>query len=254
MKQIAFKLQIFEGPLDLLMHLINKNKVSIYDIPISEITEQYLDYISEMDCMDIEVSSEFLVLAANLLYIKSKMILPKAEENEEQEEDPRLELTKRLEEYKRMKMAAEYLRQKEFSGGFVYYKQRDEITPVLIDESLKSVTLLSLRDAAYSVVDLINRKKPVSVKNFSGIVGRDPIPVFVKVKDFVKRFIKNKKAKFMDLFKNVKSRDEAVASFLAVLELMKLNRIKISGKDDDLEITYIGKGEISEDEFEYTDD
>ena len=188
MKQIAFKLQIFEGPLDLLMHLINKNKVSIYDIPISEITEQYLDYISEMDHYDIEVSSEFLVLAANLLYIKSKMILPK-DDDEAEEEDPRLELTQRLEEYKRMKMAAEYLREKEFSGGFTFFKQRDYIQPILIDESLKLVTLESLREAAESVVSLIDRKKPVSINKFSGIVGRDPIPVFTKVKEFVKRFL-----------------------------------------------------------------
>lgn len=252
MKQIAFKLQIFEGPLDLLMHLINKNKVSIYDIPISEITEQYLDYIAEMDHYDIEVSSEFLVLAANLLYIKSKMILPKDDEDEEAE-DPRLELTQRLEEYKRMKMAAEYLREKEFSGGHLFYKPREYIQPVLIDESLKLVTLESLQEAAFAVVDIIGRKKPVSLKNFSGIVGRDPIPVFTKVKDFVKRFLNRKKIKFLELFKNVKTRDEAVASFLAVLELMKMNRIKVEGNNNDFEITYVGKGEISEDELEYTE-
>ena len=234
MKQIAFKLQIFEGPLDLLMHLINKNKVSIYDIPISEITEQYLDYIEEMDHYDIEVSSEFLVLAANLLYIKSKMILPKDDEDAE-EEDPRLELTQRLEEYKRMKMAAAYLREKEFSGGFLYFKPREYIQPVLIDESLKLVTLDSLKEAAENVV------------------GRDPIPVFTKVKDFVKRFLFRKKIKFLDLFKNVKSRDEAVASFLAVLELMKMNKVTVEQSNGDFEITYVGKGEINEDELEYTD-
>ena len=253
MKQIAFKLQMFEGPLDLLMHLINKNKVSIYDIPISEITEQYLDYIADMDHYDIEVSSEFLVLAANLLYIKSKMILPK-ETEETEEEDPRLELTKRLEEYKRMKMAADYLREKEFSGGHIFFKYRDYIQPVLIDESLKLVTLESLREAAENVVYLINRRKPVSVKNFSGIVGRDPIPVFTKVKDFVGRFLKKRKIRFFDLFRNIRSRDEAVASFLAVLELMKMNRVKVEKNTaDDVEVTYVGEGEINENEFEHFD-
>lgn len=252
MKQLSFKLQIFEGPLDLLMHLINKNKVSIYDIPISQITEQYLEYIEEMDHYDIEVSSQFLVMAATLLYIKSKMLLPK-DDDEAEEEDPRLDLTQRLEEYKRMKMAASYLREKEFSGGFIYYKPREYIQPVLIDESLKLVTLQSLKEAAENVVYLINRKKPVSVKNFSGIVGRDPIPVFTKVKLFVKSFLNKKKIKFLDLFKGVKSRDEAVASFLAVLELMKMNKIKVEQKKDDIEIIYVGKGEIKEDELEYTD-
>ena len=252
MKQLSFKLQIFEGPLDLLMHLINKNKVSIYDIPISQITEQYLEYIEEMDQYDIEVSSQFLVMAATLLYIKSKMLLPK-DDDEAEEEDPRLDLTQRLEEYKRMKMAASYLRDKEFSGGFLYYKPREYIQPVLIDESLKLVTLESLKEAAEHVVYLLNRKKPVSIKNFSGIVGRDPIPVFTKVKQFVKNFLNKKKVKFLDLFKGVKSRDEAVASFLAVLELMKMNKIKVEQKKDDIEIIYVGKGEIKEDELEYTD-
>ena len=252
MKQIAFQLQLFEGPLDLLMHLINKNKVSIYDIPISEITEQYLDYIAEMDHYDIEVSSEFLVLAANLLYIKSKMILPKDDEDIE-EEDPRLELTQRLEEYKRMKMASDYLREKEFSGGFVFFKQREYIQPILIDESLKLVTLDSLREAAENAVYLIDRKKPVSIKKFSGIVGRDPIPVFTKVKEFVKRFLVKRKIKFKDMFNNVRSRDEAVASFLAVLELMKMNKIVVGTEKEDYEITYVGKGEIDENEFEHTD-
>ena len=252
MKQIAFKLQIFEGPLDLLMHLINKNKVSIYDIPISEITEQYLDYIQEMDHYDIEVSSEFLVLAANLLYIKSKMILPKDDE-ETEEEDPRLELTKRLEEYKRMKMAADYLREKEFSSGFVFLKERDYIQPILIDESLKLVTLESLKQAAEDVVYLIDRKKPISIQKFSGIVGRDPIPVYTKVKEFVKRLLFSKKVKFREMFKNVKSRDEAVASFLAVLELMKMNKIVVGNEDSGYEITYVGKGEIDENEFEHSE-
>jgi len=251
MKQIAFKLQIFEGPLDLLLHLINKNKVSIYDIPISEITEQYMDYISQMEHYDIEVSSEFLVLAATLLYIKSKMILPKDEEVEE-EEDPRIELTKRLEEYKRMKMAAQYLREKEYAGINLFYKNRDYIEPLLIDESLKQITLESLKHATDNVIYLMDRSKPVSVKNFTGIVGRDPIPVFTKVKDFVKRFIKSKKIKFKELFKNIHSKDEAVASFLAVLELVKMNKVKISEKGKEMEITYIGKGEIEENELEYS--
>ncbi len=252
MKQIAFKLQMFEGPLDLLMHLINKNKVSIYDIPISEITEQYLDYISDMEYYDIEVSSEFLVLAANLLYIKSKLILPKDSDDEE-EEDPRLELTKRLEEYKRMKMAATYLSEQEATGGNVYFKYRDYIQPILIDESLKLVTIDSLKEAAENVVYLINRKKPVSASSFKDIVAHEPVRVFTKVRDFVQRFLKKRKIKFFDLFRNVRTRDEAVASFLAVLELVKMNRVKVEDNSGSVEVTYIGKGDIKEDEFEQFD-
>lgn len=252
MKQIAFRLQIFEGPLDLLLHLIHKNKVSIYDIPISEITEQYMDYIAEMDHYDIEVSSEFLVLAANLLYIKSKMLLPKDGEGQE-EEDPRLELAQRLEEYKRMRMAADYLREREFAGGNIYYKPRDFIQPVLIDESLKQITLEDLYAAAQELADKLNRKKPVRIEQFAGVVGRDPIPVFTKVKQFVKRLMGGVRVRFLDLFRGVRTRDEAVASFLAVLELMKMNRIKVGTAEEAYEITYVGKGELNEDELEYTD-
>ena len=123
----------------------------------------------------------------------------------------------------------------------------------MIDESLKLVTLESLREAAESVVSLIDRKKPVSINKFSGIVGRDPIPVFTKVKEFVKRFLLNRKIKFKDMFKNVKSRDEAVASFLAVLELTKMNKITVGTEKEEYEITYVGKGEIDEKDFEHTE-
>ena len=98
MKRPVFKLEVFDGPLDLLLHLISKNKVSIYDIPISLILEQYMEYIDDLKKMDLEVSSEFIEMAANLMYIKSKMLLPKPEP---EEEDPREELVRRLLEYKR---------------------------------------------------------------------------------------------------------------------------------------------------------
>ena len=99
---IPVKLQVFEGPLDLLLHLIDKNKVNIYDIPIVEITRQYLEYVNEMDRQDLDVVSEFLVMAATLLDIKSRMLLPKEEKENEEEEDPRDELVQKLLEYKKM--------------------------------------------------------------------------------------------------------------------------------------------------------
>ena len=99
MEQLSFKLDVFEGPLDLLLHLISKNKVNIYDIPINEITNQYLEAIDEMKKLDLEVSSEFIVMAAQLIYIKSKMLLPA--QNDDEEEDPRADLASRLIEYKR---------------------------------------------------------------------------------------------------------------------------------------------------------
>jgi segregation and condensation protein A len=120
---IPVKLQAFEGPLDLLLHLIDKNKINIYDIPIVEITEQYLDYIKKMDTKDLEIMSEFLVMAATLINIKSKMLLPAPENEEEEEADPRQELVERLLEYKMYKYISEELKDKQLDASRVLYKQ-----------------------------------------------------------------------------------------------------------------------------------
>ena len=117
MSAIDVKLNVFEGPLDLLLHLIEKNKVNIYDIPIVTITEQYLEYVNNMEEEDLDVMSEFLVMAATLIKIKSKMLLPKDEEVEDDEEDPREELVRRLLEYKMYKYAAGELKDLEFEGN-----------------------------------------------------------------------------------------------------------------------------------------
>ncbi len=237
MKQISFKLEIFEGPLDLLLHLISKNKVSLYGIPVSEITEQYMDYLAEMKHFDIEVSSEFLVLAANLLYIKSKMLLPKYDGTEE-DDDPRTELTQRLVEYKRFKEAAQYLCEREFAGSHTFYKLRDYIEPRLIDESLADVTALHLLDAISDIADRVTYRKPVSARAFTGLVGREVVSVFSKVKAVLLTLKSLKRMRFLDVFRGVKTRSEAVASFLAVLELVKMNRVKITDNGGDVEIKY----------------
>ncbi len=225
MTPIEFKLQTFEGPLDLLLHLISKNKVSLYDIPIAEITEQYIDYIHAMERFDIEVSSEFLVVASNLLYIKSKMILPN--EEDEEVEDPRAELAQRLLEYKKIKCAAVELTPRQFAGTYNFFKVRGYIEPIVIDESLKRVTADKLFEAINNVSQAIKLRKPVVPGNFAGIVGRELTSVFSVVKKFVKRLKMFKKVKFLDLFKGIKTREEAVASFLAVLEMVKMDRIDV---------------------------
>ena len=240
MKQISFKLEIFEGPLDLLLHLIHKNKVSIYDIPISEITEQYMDYLSEMQHFDIEVSSEFLVLAANLLYIKSKILLPKYDDVEE-EDDPRLELAERLILYQRFKEAAQFLREKEAIAQTSFYKVGDYIEPLLIDESLSQITTGHLFSAIEEVAERIFYRRPISAKTFTGIVGRELISVFSKVKAVLSKLRDRKKIPMSDVFRNMRSKDEVVASFLAVLELVKMNRVKVKENNGIYEINYINK-------------
>ena len=123
MSAIDVKLNVFEGPLDLLLHLIEKNKVNIYDIPIVSITEQYLDYVNNMEEEDLDIMSEFLVMAATLIKIKSKMLLPKDEEEEEDEDDPREELVRRLLEYKMYKYAASELKDLELEGNKMLFKK-----------------------------------------------------------------------------------------------------------------------------------
>lgn len=248
MRQISFKLQVFEGPLDLLLHLIQKNKVSISDIPIAEITEQYLDYLAEMEQFDMEVSSEFLVIAANLLYIKSKTLLPKY--GGEEEEDPREELIKRLIEYKRIKQAAEVLEEKQFLAENYYFKNPEYIEPILVDESFRDVTQEKLQLAYIEVFRKLERRAPAKKESFIGIVGHEIVSVMSKVKDVLGRLKRFTRIRFRDIFRTVTSRSEAVASFLAVLELMKLNRVTLSDTDGEVMVTYEGDGEEPEDEWE----
>ena len=227
MEQMKFKLEMFEGPLDLLLHLIQKNKVNIYDIPISLVTEQYLVYLQSMQEMDLDLSSEFLVLAAQLLYIKSKMLLPKHEQ-EEEEEDPREELAKRLLEYRNFKAVSIYLRQFEAIGNSIYCKPPDYIERKVIDCSFKELTMENLLTALSNLHQKAQSINDNTRDAFEQIVWRPRVSIFSKVKDILRKINNIKKITFKALFRSMESRSEAVASFLAILELLKLNRLKLS--------------------------
>ncbi len=242
MEQLSFRVEAYEGPLDLLLTLIKKNKVNIYDIPISEILEQYLKVLEEMERFDLEVSSEFLVLAATLLQIKSRMLLP-VDEEEEEGEDPREELVRRLIEYKRFKEKAEYLRGRENIGYTRFYKAPEYIERPTIPFDYSKVTAENLL-ISYKVSYMkLERKLPPPKQSFEGIVGHERVSVRSRVKNIWKKLIKMGKTKFMDLFGSVKSRPEAVASFLAVLELIKLKKIMVEEADGEIELTRIAEDE-----------
>ncbi len=242
MEQLSFRVEAFEGPLDLLLTLIKKNKVNIYDIPISEILEQYLEVIDQMERFDLEVSSEFLVLAATLLQIKSRMLLPN-EDEEEEGEDPREELVRRLIEYKRFKEKAEYLRGRENLGYTRFYKAPEYIERPVIPFDYSKVTAENLL-ISYKVSYMkLERKLPPPKKSFEGIVGHERVSVKSRVKNIWKSLIKKGKTKFLDLFGGVKSRPEAVASFLAVLELIKLKKIMVEENNGEIEIKRIAEEE-----------
>lgn len=231
MNKLIFNVEAFKGPLDLLLVLIKKNKVNIYDIPISEILEQYLQVMDEMKEMDMEVSSEFLVLAATLLQIKSKMLLPK-NDDENEEEDPREELVKRLLEYKIFKEKAEFLKERENEGYKMFFKLPEVIpAPSVIYDYTDFDGQALLK--AYKTT-LVNQKKkmPPPKRLFSGIVGHERVSVREKAKTIWKKIIGKSKILFKDIFAETSSRPEAVASFLAVLELIRLKKIRTEGEQN----------------------
>ncbi len=225
MEQLSFKLDAFEGPLDLLLMLIKKNKVSIYDIPIATILDQYLEVMKSMEEMDLEVSSEFLVLAATLLQIKSKMLLPK--DNEEEEEDPRTELVRRLLEYQQIKESIGFFREHENSDVGLFFKLPDVIERPPAEMNYSKMTLENLFESYKISFVKMERKLPPPKRSFSGIVGHEKVSIREKVRKIWNRLIEKGKVLFKDIFKNVKSRPEAVASFLAVLEMIKMNKIVV---------------------------
>ena len=143
MQQPSYVLEVFEGPLDLLLYLIKKNKISIYDIPIAEISAQYNEYLEKLESANLEVTSEFVVMAAQLLYIKSRMLLPKPEI--EDEEDPRAELVERLLEYSKYKAASEFLGDRESIGKDTFFKKRDNIGDVKIENVIDNVLMTFLK-------------------------------------------------------------------------------------------------------------
>ena len=222
MDTMLYKLDSFEGPLDLLLHLISKNKVSIYDIPIVEITSQYLEAIDGIEESQLENTSEFLVMAAQLLYIKSKMLLPKKED--EEEEDPRDDLAQRLAEYQRYKEASDELRKNEFWSRYMFFKEEEKIDFPLPEYS-KEHTVDQLMDAFNAILQRKIRFKKPEKKAFSGIVGREKVSVedmAAKLSGILKQ---KKRIEFKKAFSGKKSKPEMVATFLAILEMIRGGRI-----------------------------
>lgn len=223
MEKIQYKLENFNGPLDLLLHLINKNKVSIWDIPIVEITEQYLEAIEGIEDSALEDTSEFLVLAAQLLYIKSKLLLPKPETDEE-EEDPREELARRLEEYKLFKEASISLRKNEFATRYMFFKPEEKIDFPLPEYNVQH-GVDELLEAFQSILARKERNKKPEKRAFSGIVGREKVSVEDMVEKVCKYLAKSPKLSFKSVFKPEDSKPEMIATFLAILEMIKLSKL-----------------------------
>ena len=233
MIELEVKLNAFEGPLDLLLHLIEKNKVDIYDIPIVEITEQYLDCVSKMPKDDLDLASEFLVMAATLIDIKSRMLLPKEVDENGEEIDPRAELVEKLIEYKMYKYAAGELRDMQVYAGKSLYKEPtvpEEVKkyepPVDLDKLLSDVDLSKLNDI-FQMVLKRQMDKIDPVRSKFGKIEMEEVSLPDKM-DFVTDALKKRKrCSFKQLLEQQSSKMEVIVSFLAVLELIKIGKIEV---------------------------
>ncbi len=231
MEEIIFKTESFEGPLDLLEHLIKKNKLDICTVSLIEITDQYIQHINQMEEMNLEVSADFLLVASNLLYIKSKALLPKHDEEDDSEEIAS-NLTEALRERARMKIISERLRTMQYDGTFRYFKEEEKIEKPKEAPSLENLDVNKLYSAFMTVLEKTERRAPPSKSNFTGIVGREPVSVREKAGTLIHRLKKDKKIRFENIFENASHKNEVVALFLAILELMKLNQILAYEEDD----------------------
>ncbi len=222
MDKLLYKLEVFEGPLDLLLHLISKNKLNIYDIQLQVLVEQYLAHIQAMQQQDMDIASEFLEMASRLIYLKTVSLLPKHEEAEQLKE----ELQGELIEYELCRRTAALFGT--MTAGFdTFVKSPEKIefdnTYVLVHES---EVLLS---AYISAVGRGQRKLPPKTTVFGKIVAKKVVSVSTKIVFVLRKLWKSGRKKMSTLFEGAQSRSELVATFLAVLELCKANRVQVQG-------------------------
>lgn len=234
---IPVKLEVFEGPLDLLLHLIDKNKVDIYDIPIVEITEQYLEYIRQMETEDMNVMSEFLVMAATLIDIKCKMLLPKEVDEEGEEQDPRAELVEKLLEYKMCKYMSYELRDRMVDAQRSLYKPptlpaevEQYRQPVDYEELIGDLTLQRLHEIFKQMMKRqVDKIDPV--RSTFGKIEKDEIDLDLKT-TYVEAYVRSHKTfSFRRLLEKQHSKMEVIVTFLVILEMIKTGRIGIQQED-----------------------
>lgn len=246
---LSVKLEVFEGPLDLLLHLIEKNKVDIYDIPIVEITNQYLDYIKALKSQDMNVMSEFLVMAATLVDIKCRMLLPKEVNEEGEEEDPRAELVEKLLQYKMYKYMAYELRDMQTDAGVTITRGENLPEEVLkyrepIDYGLLvgDLNLVKLHEI-FQVMLKRNEDKIDPIRSNFGNVEKEEIDMEAKASYIEEYIMSHKKFSFRELLERQHSKEEIIVSFLVILELIKLGKIKVKQDkiNDDITITTVAK-------------
>ena len=244
---LEVKLEAFEGPLDLLLHLIEKNKVNIYDIPIAIITDQYLDYVAQMKHEDLDVASEFLVMAAMLLDIKSRMLLPKESEPEEETEDPRQELVEKLIEYKLYKYMSYELKDRQIDANRNLYKEpsipdeiKNYVPPIDYDELAKDMDLSRLNNIFKAVMKR-REDKIDPIRSKFGNIEKEDVDIEAK-QTYVRLFVAtHKEFSFRELLERQNSKSEIVVTFLLILEMIKIGEIEVSQESNDDDIIIVSK-------------
>ena len=237
-------LEIFEGPLDLLLYLIKKDEVDIYEVSIERITDQYLEYIDTFKILNIELASEFIVMAANLMYIKSRTLLPRNEQAPEEdidEEDPRWELIRQLVEYKKFKDAANYLEKREVENQ-KFYSAEQQFCDDLEEEGepIVNVGIFELIQAFQGVLKRFDDEDDLTE------IADDRFTVSDKIDYLITNVSKGQKVKFYQLFEEASTKSEVLVTFLALLELIRLNEFQVrqNGVLGEIELTRTNLNEI----------
>ena len=223
MSEYKVKFEVFEGPLDLLLYLIKKQEVDIYEVNLTQLATQFIEYIEVMRLLDLDIAGEFLVMASTLMYIKSRELLPVdlqvQPEEEEDGEDPRWELIRQLVEYKKFKDAAAQLQHMEERQDSVF--RREAPKPVFATEQTKpDVSIFDLINAVNAILKRVAQRDGEQREIFE-----DKWSVSEKIEMLVKRIAESPRLKFSDLFEGATSRTEVVVTFLALLELIRLRQI-----------------------------
>ena len=236
MDQLSYKLEVFEGPMDLLLHLISKHKLNINDIPIVELVNQYLDYVRQMENADFDVAGDFLEMAARLIYIKTVSLLPRHEEAEKL----KTELTGELIEYRDCKLMAEKLSKQ--TDGFNRYVRSPQPGYINYDYE-RFHEGEELLNAYISAAGKAQRKLPPPVDTFKEIVAKKFVNVASKISTVMRKLWSGKKVRFLSLFEGAQSKSDSVATFLAVLELTKTKKISIEGSVNNPDVQMINEVE-----------
>lgn len=249
----AETMEDFDGPLDVILQLLSKNKIEIQDIKISSILDQYLAYLEEMKRMDMEIASEFIAMASHLMLIKTKMLLSAAEQEEAVSEMEllirSLEERQRKEAFTQIKTGVAFLADRNEIGLNLFTKGQE---PFQRDMTYRYQHVPEdLVRAMAAIVERSERALPPPSSNFTGIVGREPYPVTKKAAEVLKKLISHGVSRFLKLFRGNRSRSEIVATFLAVLELCRMKSVELEDREDeDVDIRFVRMPEETQNDME----